>query len=524
MPPSRWSGGGGGRHHPYRGLPGHRTGGGAGFRMGPAGFDRGFHGHGRGDNCDGSNYAKLFVGAVPRTATEEDIRPLFEEHGDIIEVVFIKDRRTGEQQGCCFVKYSNSEAAEKAIEALHNQYTLPGGSGPVQVRYADGERERLGCNRSAFEYKLFVASINKQATEKEIEEIFSPYGRVEDVYMSRDDMKQNRGYCFVKLSNREMSEAAINALHGTYVMSGCDQPLIVRFADPKKPRPGDLRGTFGFPGFQSRSQATSALRSTHNLTEPGDGHMPLNMSHPIRLQSLGPSSQVDTMGVPADPTNITQSSTAVILSSSQQVPQLEQLQSPFSVSIPALSLGQSLGGQLSDSQSSIQHNTPADARNNALSLQQQGLPSTSSQQQLPMSSASEQLLQPLLHQSTSSLTQSERSGIPHSASSTPCGAQALVVSSVTSVVTLPLTMHSAFRIPCNWSEHTCPDGFKYYYNCITRESWWEKPEEYTIFEQKRQENLLAKQLNSPSQTQLHLLAQSTQASQLQVHRQVQNIQ
>ncbi|XP_026442883.1 flowering time control protein FCA-like [Papaver somniferum] len=46
--------------------------------------------------------------------------------------------------GCCFIKYATSEDAERAIRALHNQYTLPGGTGPIQVRYADGDRERLG--------------------------------------------------------------------------------------------------------------------------------------------------------------------------------------------------------------------------------------------------------------------------------------------------------------------------------------------------------------------------------------------
>lgn len=60
--------------------------------------------------------------------------------------------------------------------------------------------------------------------------------------------------------------------------------------------------------------------------------------------------------------------------------------------------------------------------------------------------------------------------MPNSASNNHCGAQPSVVSSVTCVGNLPLTTQSAFRIPCNWSEHTCPDGFKYYYNCITRES------------------------------------------------------
>lgn len=54
----------------------------------------------------GGNFAKLFVGSVPRTAREEDIRHLFEEHGDVIEVALIKDKKTGLPQGmyeCCFI-------------------------------------------------------------------------------------------------------------------------------------------------------------------------------------------------------------------------------------------------------------------------------------------------------------------------------------------------------------------------------------------------------------------------------------
>ncbi|OIV98135.1 hypothetical protein TanjilG_26000 [Lupinus angustifolius] len=46
-----------------------------------------------------------------------------------------------------------------------------------------------------------------------------------------------------------MTLSAINALNGIYTMRGCDQPLIFRFADPKRPHQGDSRGpTFGDPG------------------------------------------------------------------------------------------------------------------------------------------------------------------------------------------------------------------------------------------------------------------------------------
>uniref|UniRef100_A0A7I4ALM9 RRM domain-containing protein n=1 Tax=Physcomitrium patens TaxID=3218 RepID=A0A7I4ALM9_PHYPA len=233
--------------------------------------------HGGRDTTDGS-FVKLFVGSVPRTITEDEVRPMFAEHGNVLEVAIIKDKRTGNQQGCCFVKYSTVEEAERAIRALHNQKTLPGGVSPVQVRYADGERERLG----AVEHKLFVGSLNKQASEKEIEELFIPYGRVDDVYIMRDEQKQSRGCAFIKYSQRDHAQAAINALNGVHIMQGCDQPLAVRFADPKRPKGGDARvggPGFGGPSFSPRQgsqgqQVQGGLRPMHSQMGLSAGRVP----------------------------------------------------------------------------------------------------------------------------------------------------------------------------------------------------------------------------------------------------------
>ncbi|KAF5737071.1 hypothetical protein HS088_TW14G01227 [Tripterygium wilfordii] len=246
------------------------------------------------DRMDGGSFAKLFVGSVPRTAVEEDIRPVFEEHGNVMEVALIKDKRTGQQQGCCFVKYATVEEADRAIRALHNQQTLPGGVGPIQVRFADGERERLG----AVEYKLFVGSLNVQASEKEVEEILAPYGRVEDVYLMRDEMKRSRGCGFVKYSNRDMAWAAIHGFNGVYTMRGCDQPLIVRFADPKRPRLGESRESrggpaFGGPGFVPRFQPPG-IRPPPNFEKMGN-QIPRNAWFPMS-QNLGPSSSPGAHG------------------------------------------------------------------------------------------------------------------------------------------------------------------------------------------------------------------------------------
>ncbi|KAI5065492.1 hypothetical protein GOP47_0020187 [Adiantum capillus-veneris] len=70
--------------------------------------------------------------------------------------------------------------------------------------------------------------------------IFAPYGRVENVCVIRNEHKQSRGCAFVSYLEKEMAFAAISALDGVYRMAGCP-PLIVRFADSKRPRSGEGR-------------------------------------------------------------------------------------------------------------------------------------------------------------------------------------------------------------------------------------------------------------------------------------------
>ncbi|XP_022983978.1 protein sex-lethal-like isoform X2 [Cucurbita maxima] len=95
------------------------------------------------DHAEASGLVRLYVAQVPRTGTEEAIRPLFEVHGDIVKIVILRDKTTGQQKGSCFVKYATSVEADRAISALDNQYTFPGELTPMNVKYADSERDRL---------------------------------------------------------------------------------------------------------------------------------------------------------------------------------------------------------------------------------------------------------------------------------------------------------------------------------------------------------------------------------------------
>ena len=61
---------------------------------------------------------KLYVGNLPFSTTEEELRELFGRHGSVDSVSVITDRETGRPRGFAFVEMSEASAATDAIKAL----------------------------------------------------------------------------------------------------------------------------------------------------------------------------------------------------------------------------------------------------------------------------------------------------------------------------------------------------------------------------------------------------------------------
>lgn len=61
---------------------------------------------------------KLYVGNLPFSATEDELRELFGRHGSVDSVKVITDRETGRPRGFAFVEMSEPSAVTDAIRAL----------------------------------------------------------------------------------------------------------------------------------------------------------------------------------------------------------------------------------------------------------------------------------------------------------------------------------------------------------------------------------------------------------------------
>ncbi|MDP6530527.1 MAG: RNA-binding protein [Arenicellales bacterium] len=85
----------------------------------------------------------IYVGNLPYNLTEDDLRALFAEFGDVSSAKLIIDRDTGQSKGFGFVEMSDEGAGQKAIDEVNGR-EVSGRSLKVNQARPREERPRGG--------------------------------------------------------------------------------------------------------------------------------------------------------------------------------------------------------------------------------------------------------------------------------------------------------------------------------------------------------------------------------------------
>ena len=88
----------------------------------------------------------LYVGNLPHSTTEAELRNLFEAHGAVEKITLVTDRETGRSRGFGFVEMTNASEADKAIATL-NGTDLGGRTLTINEAKPKSERPRSGGHR-----------------------------------------------------------------------------------------------------------------------------------------------------------------------------------------------------------------------------------------------------------------------------------------------------------------------------------------------------------------------------------------
>ena len=88
----------------------------------------------------------LYVGNLPHSTTEAELRNVFQAHGAVERVNIVTDRETGRARGFAFVEMTDAGDAEKAIAAL-NGTQLGGRALTINEAKPKTDRPRSGSGQ-----------------------------------------------------------------------------------------------------------------------------------------------------------------------------------------------------------------------------------------------------------------------------------------------------------------------------------------------------------------------------------------
>ena len=94
----------------------------------------------------------IYVGNLPKTTTEEAVRKVFEECGEVTDLKLIKDNKSGELRGFGFIEMPSKSDGEKAIKEkngseLEGRTLVVNEARPRENR--SGGRKNSGENRGS---------------------------------------------------------------------------------------------------------------------------------------------------------------------------------------------------------------------------------------------------------------------------------------------------------------------------------------------------------------------------------------
>nr|XP_033515091.1 nucleolin 2-like isoform X4 [Nicotiana tomentosiformis] len=163
---------------------------------------------------------EIFIGGLDKETKEGDIRRIFEEVGEVVDVIVVTNRETGKNKGFAFVRFASAADAKKAVE-----------------RYSKVEISGKQCGVSLVEGNdtIYLGNIDRKWKTEDVIDLLKKAG-IENidkvtVMANPNNIEQNRGFAFVELETNKEAKIAFNKLQKKDVF-GKHMNVKVAWAQP----------------------------------------------------------------------------------------------------------------------------------------------------------------------------------------------------------------------------------------------------------------------------------------------------
>ncbi|XP_010526963.1 PREDICTED: polyadenylate-binding protein 2-like [Tarenaya hassleriana] len=196
-----------------------------------------------------TKFTNVFVKNLAESTTDDDLKNIFGEFGQITSAVVMKDG-DGKSKGFGFVNFESADDAGNAVESLNGK-TFDDKEWYVGRAQKKSEREmelRLRYEQNIKEVaekfqgsNLYVKNLDDSISDEKLKELFSPFGTITSCKVMRDPSGVTKGSGFVAFSTAEEATKAMSEMNGKMIVS---KPLYVAIAQRKEDRRARLQAQF----------------------------------------------------------------------------------------------------------------------------------------------------------------------------------------------------------------------------------------------------------------------------------------
>lgn len=155
---------------------------------------------------------KLFVGGLSWVTTEESLKAVYQEFGEVSEVQIMRDRTNNRPRGFGFVTYADPAVANKVSG---QKYTVDGREVETKLsvprdQIAPGQPLVDPTPREPPCVKIFLGGIGPNSTDRTLVDYFSKFGEVQEVLIMKDrNTGVSRGFGFCTFVQQKSAAAAL---------------------------------------------------------------------------------------------------------------------------------------------------------------------------------------------------------------------------------------------------------------------------------------------------------------------------